>query len=376
MKKVGIITICDYSNYGNRLQNFATQEVLKSLGCQVETIKNAPPLKSEGPEQTSKFNKIKGMSVKELFNIIIAKIKYEINIIKNQKYLDKKIEAFKQFSIENINETNFVIKNNNIPSNLEVEYDFFVVGSDQVWNPIFRNGFSVDFLTFAPNNKRIAYAPSFGISSIPDKFVDNYKLWLSEMEYISVREQAGAEIIKKLTGRDAVVLVDPTLMLPKEKWLSISKPATTKSKGNYLLTYFLGDISKEKKKIIKTIASEKNLEIVNLASLEDKSRYSSDPAEFIDYIYSSSIFLTDSFHGCVFSILLEKPFIVFEREGKIPSMNSRIDTLLTKFQLETRKWDNLKKSSNMFKVDYSHVPTILDFEREKAINYLKEALNI
>lgn len=203
------------------------------------------------------------------------------------------------------------------------------------------------------------------------------------MNKLSVREEDGAKIIKELTGRDAIILVDPTMMLTKEKWLSISKEAENKPKGKYLLTYFLGNISNENKKIIKLIASKNDLSIVNLANIKDYKTYLADPSEFIDYINSASILLTDSYHGTIFAILLEVPFIVFNREGSLHSMNSRIDTLLSKFKLESRRADNLfydknnlLDSNKLFEVDYSHVPLILDAERKKAYDYLKEVLNL
>lgn len=372
--KVGIITICDYKNYGNRLQNYASQEVLKSLGCQVETIVNIPPKNETKVEKNLKyyFSKVKGNNIKDL----IKKINNKLNFKANNELHAKRVSAFKKFTKQYINETLFTITEESIPEDLADKYDFFVVGSDQVWNPIFRRGFSVDFLTFAPRKKRIAYAPSFGISTIPEEFRNQYKLWLSEMEYLSVREDAGAQIIKELTGRDALVLVDPTLMLSKEQWLSISKPVNNKPNNGYILTYFLGDISKETNLLIKKIAKENNLSIINLATFNHREYYTIDPSEFIDLINSSSIFLTDSFHGCVFSILLEKPFIVFNRQGKTPSMSSRIDTLLTKFKLESRKAENISKVNDIFDVDYSHTSPILERERIKTINYLKEALNI
>lgn len=253
---------------------------------------------------------------------------------------------------------------------------YFVIGSDQVWNPYYRYGSPIDFLTFAPKYKRIAYAPSFGISSIPDEYIEDYKLWLSEMDSLSVREEVGAKIIKKLTGKDSIVLVDPTIMLSKEKWLSVSKSSVNKPQNKYLLTYFLGEVSQKKRKRIRKIASDNKLEIVNLAYIKDKDRYATDPGEFIDYINSATVFLTDSFHGAVFSILMEKPFIIFERDEKIPSMNSRIDTLLSTFNLKSRKWENILGNDDIFNVDYSHVTPILEFERNKALNYLKEALHI
>lgn len=111
-----------------------------------------------------------------------------------------------------------------------------------------------------------------------------------------------------------------------------------------------------------------------MASLKDKDRYVADPSEFIDYINSASIVLTDSFHGSVFSILLEKPFFVFGRKGSVLTINSRIDTLLSTFGLESRKFDPQVKIVDPFTVDFSHIPSILAAERKKAIDYLKSAL--
>lgn len=378
MKKIGIITINDYTNYGNRLQNYASQEVFKSLGCEVETIVNLPIKKNEQYQRSvaTLIKKACKMPPREFIKKVVTRVNNRLNRKSNKESLDLKIKAFKKFTKENIKETSFVISKDNIPENLANRYDYFVTGSDQVWNPIFRKGSSIDFLTFAPKYKRVAYAPSFGISEIPGEFVENYRKLISEMAHLSVREQAGAKIIKKLTGRDAIVLVDPTLMLTKEKWLSVAKQATQKPQKKYLLTYFLGDLSNSSRKKINEIAVKNDLEIVNIASMKDKFRYAADPGEFVDYINSADIIFTDSFHGAVFSILLERPFIIFDRKGNIPSMNSRIDTLLSKFKLESRKWENINGSKDFFNIDFSHVPEILEYERNKALDYLRNALDI
>jgi len=374
MKKVAIFTINDYNNYGNRLQNYATQEVIRSLGFEVETIVN-PRCKNNfsGTNNVKyKLQKLMNKSNKEKYESIKTKIRSLIN--KKSQY--KRIAAFKEFTAKNIIESDWFISNNNIPEELSIRYDFFITGSDQVWNPLLGFGSSIDFLIFAPQNKRISYAPSFGIETVPDEWLGNFKVWLTQMSNLSVREEAGAKIIKELTGREALVLVDPTLMFSKEKWLSISKPAINKPENAYLSTYFLGHVSKVNQKRIKQIAMDNKLELVNLANIKDKARFVADPGEFIDYINSSSLFLTDSFHGAIFSILLEKPFITFDRVGKTPSMNSRIDTLLSKFNLQHRKLENIKNNDDIFNVDYSKIPPILETERNKALNYLKNALNV
>ncbi|MFE4814818.1 polysaccharide pyruvyl transferase family protein, partial [Peribacillus simplex] len=295
-----------------------------------------------------------------------------------ETFRNQRIKVFKEFTSSYIIETDISITESNIPNEIVDRYDYFVTGSDQVWNPNYRKGSPIDFLTFAPKNKRIAFAPSFGVSEIPKEYHQNYKKWLTEMHGLSVREEAGAKIIKNLTGRNATVLIDPTLMLTKEKWLSISKLPLNKPKGKYLLTYFLGDISRERKKYIKEIAENNDLQIVNLLQIKEKFAYMAGPDELIDYISTASILCTDSFHGAVFSILLETPFIIYDRENQSSthSMNSRIDTLLSTFRLESRLAKNIKNNKEIFEVDFSHVQAILDEERRKTYGYLKAVLNI
>lgn len=314
------------------------------------------------------------MTLYELSQKIITKLWNGLNKKKFERLREDRRAKFKEFSDKYIMETEFCICNQNIPEDLSHKYDYFVTGSDQVWNPLYIRNSSIYFLVFAPQNKRIAYSPSFGISHIPHIYLDDYKRWLSEMASLSVREEAGADIIRNLTGRETMVLVDPTFLLTKEKWLGISKESAHKPKRNYLLTYFLGEQTQDSKNMIKEVSRVNNLIIINLSDIKDENRYPADPREFIDYIYSSSVLFTDSFHGCVFSILLERPFVVFERNELASSMTSRIDTLLSTFQLHSRRWNNLKKNE-IFQLDYSHIAPILEFERNKAISYLQEALN-
>lgn len=368
-KKVGILTINDYDNYGNRLQNYAVQEVLSFFGFDVVTIVNITKIKKPGFFR--RINRIKNYSINELQNKIRIKFYNKIYYGK----MEKRINRFKEFSHKYINETSYTISINNIPHDLDSKFDYFITGSDQVWNPTFARFSEIDFLTFAKPSKRISYAASFGISFIPTEYKDSFKKWISEMQHLSVREEAGAKIIRELTGRESQVLIDPTLMLSKDKWLSISSESVNKPADKYLLTYFLGEVSKEDRRSIKEIALKNKLKIINLASIYDLDFYDADPSEFIDLINSASVVFTDSFHGVIFSILFEKPFVVFERKS-VYSMSSRIDTLLSKFKLESRRWENIKDTDDIFNIDFSHVPEILEAERKKALDYLKNALEI
>jgi hypothetical protein len=380
MKKIAILTINDYMNYGNRLQNYATQEVIKALGFSVETVVNNTTNNNNLVLKKRKlFGRIfdnNAINVRQLQTKITGKLWYEVNKKKIEAAQNRRAEAFINFTKDNIAETDYKISDDNIPSNLGERFDYFLTGSDQVWNPIFRNGSSIDFLSFAPKKKRIAYAPSFGIAKISSEYKEDYKKWLSDFYRLSVREETGARIIKELTSRDSVVLVDPTLMLTKEKWLSVAKIDNSKPKRKYLLTYFLGGISEENKAKIKKVAKENKLQIVNFSYIKDLEAYSAGPSEFIDYINSASVLFTDSFHGSVFSMLLGTPFVVFDRAGNLPSMNSRIDTLLKTFKLETRKSKNVVNNEQIFEANYTHIEEILEIERSRAIEYLKEALSI
>jgi len=375
MKKAAILTITDYVNYGNRLQNYAAQELLKSLNLDVESIGNIaiPENETELPLSERIANALR-LSPATLLNKAIEKIQELKNRDKYKLGQKAKEKSFREYSAKHMQETDYVISRNNLPEDLGNRYDYFFVGSDQIWNPNIRYGSPVDFLTFAPKNKRIALSPSFGVSTISSEFSSRYRQWLSEMKFLSVREQAGADIIKNLTGREAPVLVDPTLMLTKEQWLAVSEKGRKKPQKDYLLTYFIGAVSSKRKKILNEIANKNGLEIVQLASLDDIEHYDANPGEFIDYINSARLVCTDSFHAIIFSMQMEKPFMVFDREGKSAPMSSRIETLLSKFKFESRKYSKLQHSTEIFQIDFSHLPEILKLERAKVSEYLNKAL--
>jgi hypothetical protein len=376
VKKIGIITLNGYFNYGNRLQNYATEQVLKSLGYKVETIINdTSPINRTNMGFFNYFSKIKEMKYKEILMEIKKMNNFYLHGEKLKAYRKKKAKFLKNFSDEYINESDYHIKINDIPEELISKFDFFITGSDQVWNPYYvRKHSSINFLRFAPIEKRIAYAPSFGVTEIPSKDKKNYTNWLSEMKKLSVREDLGAKIIKELTNRRAEVLIDPTMMLKKEEWIKISKKDSKKPKNGFLLIYILGELPKKRKKQIRRFAKENNLDIVNLSMGSDWSDFIIGPSEFIDYFNSASVIFTDSFHGTIFSILFKNPFVTFSRQGS-HEMISRINTLLERFKMEKRLESNINLTyEEIMKINFDHIDTILEKERKKTFNYLRAAL--
>lgn len=371
-KKIGIITIIDYNNYGNRLQNYAVQEILKKYEFEVETILNEPN-KSIGVSKISEIKRFIYYPLKQKKAVVMEKVWLKKNRDLYEKVIRERKESFIDFTKKYIVETKSSININNIPKDFSDSYDYFITGSDQVWNPNFRYGSSIDFLTFAPSKKRIALSPSFGISEIPEQYTNIYAEWLRDIKYLSVREEAGAKIINKLTQREATVLIDPTLMLNKEKWMEISRVFKNKPKQSYLLIYILGKLNEETKNYIDSFSKTNNLVVFNLADKKEFETYSVGPAEFIDLINDATAFFTDSFHGCIFSIVLNTPFIVFEREDSTKPMNSRLETLLNKFELESRYYKNLKNDTNILDIDFSNVSDILDKEKNKMNHFLEKA---
>jgi hypothetical protein len=368
--RVGIITLNGYYNYGNRLQNYAMQQTLSLLGFEVDTI-----IINRG-KRKNVLDVVAKQTLGEIATKGVTKLKRKINNFYYVKYIDERTLRFKNFTKMFINETGFSISESYIPLKLDIKYDYFVTGSDQVWNPHYTKGSPLYFLEFAPRCKRVAFSASFGISNLPKEYTERYRQGISSMAHISVRESAGAVIVKELTNRQVEVLVDPTLMLTREHWLSISRPAEHKPIVPYLLTYFLGDVPNDVRNAIREIANRDKLEVVEMATFRDKKRYGSDPSEFLDYINSARIIFTDSFHGGLFSMLFEKPFIITNRLSRAPSMESRVDELLSKFKLKSRKWDTIKNNRCIYEIDYSHIPQILDEERKKAMDYLKTAFGI
>lgn len=357
MKNIAVLTINDNNNYGNRLQSYAVQETIKKFNCNVENIENIR----------------KEPIIKKFVKIFIKKIFCIFNI-KNQRNIENRKKYFKNFN-KNIKFSKYKIINEKYKEGLGDIYDCFFTGSDQVWNPNFGRMSDIDFLTFTSKSKRNSFSASFGISKLPENLKEYYKTRINELNNISVREEKAKDIIQELTKRkDVKVLIDPTMMLKDKDWDKVCKKPKQLQTNNYILNYFLGQLSDDKKQEIERIAKENNCEIINILD-KNSSFYKTGPSEFLYLEKNAFLICTDSFHSCVFAILYNKPFIVFNRQGKSESMNSRIETLLSKFKLENRYY-NGKITTELLECNYKEAYEILDKERGKTETFLKQVLNI
>jgi len=354
-KKVLILTLCGNKNYGNRLQNYALSCIIEKFNFNVET------LWIESKKELSIVNKIK-YNIKNFIRFLL------------KGYNLKKLEKEK---LDNFNKFNSNIKLNKDYDNVingEIKYDYYVVGSDQVWNYSFSDVGDIYFLPFAEKDKTISYAASFGVSEIDENYKENYITGLNHIKNISVREKMGADIVYNLIKKKVDVVLDPTLLLEKNDWNKVlSKPKKLPNK-KYILTVFLGTISNDLKDKIIKLADENDCEIINLFDVKQQNSYVAGPSEFIYYISNASLILTDSFHACCFSIIYEKQFYVFNREGHKQNMISRIDSLLDKFNISERKISYINDIKYNLGIDYNNVFGILEKERKKSLEFLSNSL--
>lgn len=363
--KVAIITINDNNNYGNRLQNYALQIFLKHYIDVVETIW---------------YDDLTNFELKNIINLKSI-IKYLINRNGYRDYLKKQYlkECIKTYNIKSFSQKYININFVNDVNEIVSQYDYFIAGSDQIWNPDFwlkKNHANIRFLKFVSKEKRIAYAASIAIPKIPKDKEQFFKDSLNEMKLISMREKAGADLVKNLISKDVSVVVDPTILLSKEEWKKIESRPEWYNDEKYILTYFLGNSSSA----VENLAKKNNCKIYNLMDSDNLNLYASKVEEFVFLIDHAQLVVTDSFHACVFSILMNTPFLVINRQQKgVADMTSRIDTLLNLFGYKNRYIVNGKcelSDEEILNMDFSNVKTIQEQEKKHSKDFLGKALNL
>ena len=338
--KAEIITI--YSiNYGNRLQNYALQEALKKIGVDVVT------------------NRVDN-------DITKRKIKEIVKAIRNKRVSDR----FSHFDIKNIK---FRYSKKCVDSDV---VDYYIAGSDQIWNPNFSFNSDREFLTFASSEKKIAYAASIGVSELSEEQEKRFKNNLSDFHVISVREKDAADLIFSITGKRPEVVLDPTMLLTKKEWEKVSRQSKLKVGKPFIAKYFLGIRNKEVEERIESYASENGCEIIDITA--NNCPYVIGPAEFVYLLQNSKMNFVDSYHGTVFSILFNKPFYTFARpnEKGYGNMNSRFDTIFSLFPIVDRYVVNIENTLFSSVIDYRDTNSTLEIERKKAFDFLKEAMGI
>lgn len=359
--RAAVVTIYDWTNYGNRLQNYAVQTVLGSLGCSVETLSFEKPILSGTQKAKALAQKLSG------YRLPGNAAYWQLFPVRSRAFADFNRRWIATRTIRSVSQIR--------PA------DYYVLGSDQVWNPAWYDDKGCELrkelflLTFAKPEQKVCFAPSFGVEKLPEKWEPWFRNHLADFPRLSVREEAGAAILKELTGRDAFVMVDPTLMLGREQWDAIAAaPAGVDTEKPYLLTCFLGGRSAKTEQAVRDCAARLGAAVYHLDDLAQPEVYVAGPSEFLYLVAHARLILTDSFHACVFSFLYGKPFVVYDRQDHA-GMMSRMETLLKKFDLERKNADS-GLPNELLECDYRAGYAVLAKERDKALRFLKASLHL
>ena len=377
--KIGLCLAFKGTNYGALLQAFATQQIVEHLGYRTEIIdyisgsgkKTVPSPEALLSRVIEKYKTIKNRPKKEQLDQLHTE---------NKKQRISAAEDFRRFRLRNI----VPVKGYDALREQANQYKAVIVGSDQLWPP------TVAFtyyrtLRFVPQGiRRISYATSTGVSNYPWYVKRKAAEFMNAIDCLSVREEAGREIVKTVCGRDAKVVLDPTYLFTKAEWEELI-PREKVVEDGYIFCFFLGDNPKMKA-IAKRYAKDRGLRVVAILSNEvcvDDSEYADEvligqkPDQFLNLIRNAECVFTDSFHGFAFSVINEKQVYVTYRVRKgTQSRNSRIDNIVEKFGMEERliKDPSSLESLDDAEINYDIVGKKLCELRKDSLAFLKAAL--
>lgn len=373
--KIGIITQPLETNYGGLLQNYALQEVLCRLGHDVITL-DQPYL------ITSRTKIIIGTAISIVKKLLGRKAQIPVYISKEE--IDAIAINTSEFVKRYINHTKKISSKNDFRRiTKKFSLDALVVGSDQVWRPLYNPHLTRCFFDFAENLDicRIAYAASFGTDEweYTNAQTKECRRLVKHFKAISVREMSGVNICKEKFGANATFALDPTMLLDKEDYIKIVDEADiTESEGN-LFTYIL-DETDEKKILINKIADKLNLKPFSVMPAKNKQYIKKDinscifPAveQWLRAFMDAKFVVCDSFHGAVFSIIFNKPFVIIGNEKR---GMSRFYSLLNLYSLENRLLDTTSNIDIVDKViDWTKINEKREEFKKESINFIKKNL--
>ena len=367
-RQIAIMTWYTYQNYGSVLQASSLYYIIQKLGYNPKFIYYLPKGRPIGCPRLD--------LVKRVFN--------KLKFVTNTKYSSEE---------QTVLYSNYLLKRTSCTAlcktyselyDLNRKFDAFVCGSDQIWSPLCYD--SKYFLDFVENtDKMIAYAPSIGSTKIDDLIIrERMAQHISRFKYLAVRERQGANLIKELTGQDAKVVLDPTLLMSATEWNEFaSVDEVRKIDGKYILCYFLGDAGKYMSHV-RTLSKKLNIPFYVIPVTTRQKNGSSSvqfevgPSEFVSLIRNAEYVVTDSFHGMAFSINYNIPFSVFKRfrDDDPKNQNSRILNLLKMLGLKDRLVDymNTKNIQDIIECDFTEANQKLKDKRDYSIGYLENAL--
>lgn len=375
--KIGVITLPLHTNYGGILQAYALKTVLEDMGHEVEVIDRAE--KMVLPPSW----KMPLIYAKRLFLNIVMKGKGP------EIFRERRIsKEFPVVASEVLKFTTPAVAPRVVKSYAEIqagEYEAIVVGSDQVWRPAYFGKIEDAFLKFAEkwNLRRVAYAASFGTDMLEYSYeqLDVCSRLLKKFDAVSVRESSAVDLCDDWFDRDdAVHVLDPVMLLSSDYYAGIAVSSYTRPAKGKCLVYIL-DETEDKMAVASRIGNWFSGNIYN-ASVNPRDgrrplseRVVQSMQQWLSCFRDAEFVVTDSFHGCVMSILFHKPFIVL---GNVSRGLARINSLLETFGLEDRLVQGLDPEDDgeyyLSGIDWDAVDEKLEHYRGISMDFLKSAL--
>lgn len=367
--KVALLSFHNAYNYGAALQAYALQEYVESLGCSCEYINYVNENRRHSYDMDYQLKK----AIRE------KDFRQGVKLALGKPFMAKRGENFERFYREKLHKTEKVYTCSEEASELNDQYDKFIVGSDQVWNPKNNGGDCAFLLDFVEDDKkRIAYSSSFGVSEIPAGFIKRYREEFNHFAYLSSREEMGQKLIKELTGRDSMFVMDPVFLPGASEWEKTSK----KPDENKKYLFFYTNRNNQVDQFLRVLGStdyryhilSSHIGVKDFANRQKKIVFSMAPEEFLGEIEYSDLVVTASFHCLAFSIIFHKQFVVF-LTGDL-GKDERILNLLEITGLKSRVFsDSMTKETLFTPIDYSEVDRRLSEYISDSKSYLKAALN-
>ena len=368
MKTVGIMTFHAAHNYGSVVQAYALSKWLSMRGYAPEIIN----LRTDVQKKAYRVFTVKGHGIKRAVHFVYAVVTYSA--------LKKRSERFEKFihQMLPVSQKEF---SNGAELVGQTDYDIYLAGSDQVWNPACLDFESAYYLDFVSNGaKRISYAPSLGKSRFEEHHMEQIRRLISNIDVISCREEAGANILRQFTEKPVEVVCDPTVLLGRRAWEDFA--VATEVKKPYILTYFLEN-NHGSKSVLERLQSKTGYDVVVLnEDIHDFFKpyhkiYDASPQQFVGLFQNASFVLTNSFHGTAFSTIFNRPFYtVVGKDTEENNNDSRKIDYLKKLGLENRIIfdDRIPESKELFAIDFSEANQRMLEMQEGSANYIMHAL--
>lgn len=355
---IGIVTWFNYANPGTALQAYALQQYINGIPhCKAEIVNMMNTLKS-------------------MFSILAkdcSRFKYLIRICLG-------IKSYRFCSFQRRNIVKFPVKplsryHQEDISMINHRYDWVILGSDQLWNFDFSSSISLDeklLLSFVSGPKKGAYAPSLGKEDWPENFKDRIRELLSDFSFIGVREKQSVSIVQPLAKVPVHWSLDPTFLLDRTAWSKIAKGP--KYAGEYIFEYCINK-SPKLQEATERLAEKTGLPIIeyhfNIRKHVPSAKRMPHPSAdtWLGYLMNAKYVVTDSFHGCAFSVNTNRDFFAI-----VTANGSRIHSMLGLFGLQSRVLTDANQIDPSESIDWNVVNQKLEDRRKESQDWLKTSL--